>query len=190
MREAGETGETVVEGFDREPEWRPEAIVQRWSEEETEIGEPSGVEYGEVVVPGAESLLETTPLAYLPPASWLAGPEPWSDTALFSESDVRLGRVPPPELVARELGERTQTGREVTAKRWPSDWYARRFESSQESDSDGEPQLASEVSRSTVERVRELVRTEGITSVPSVLGRLQLSPEYAEAVSEIVAECS
>jgi len=108
----------------------------------------------------------------------------------LTESDVRLGRVPPPELVARELGERTQTGREVTAKRWPSDWYARRFESSQQSDSDGEPQLASEVSRSTVERVRELVRAEGITSVPSVLGRLQLSPEYAETVSEIVAECS
>ena len=190
VREAGEPGETVVEGFDREPEWRPEAIVQKWSDEETEIGEPSGVEYGEVVVPGAESVLETTPLDYLPPASWLAGPEPWSGTELFSESDVRLGRVPPPELVARELGERTQTGREVTAKRWPSDWYARRFESSQESDSDGEPQLASEVSRSTVERVRELVRTEGITSVPSVLGRLQLSPEYAETVSEIVAECS
>ena len=108
----------------------------------------------------------------------------------MSEADVRRGGGPPREVVARELVERTETGGEVTAKRWPSDWYARRFESSQESESDGEPQLAREVSRSTGERVRELVRTEGITSVPSVLGRLQLSPEYAETVSEIVAECS
>jgi hypothetical protein len=57
-------------------------------------------------------------------------------------------------------------------------------EPERESDGDGEPQLASEVSRS----IEELVRTEGLTSVPAVLGRLGLSPEYREEVAEVVAE--
>ena len=181
VREAGEPGETVVEGFDREPSWSPESVVQKWSDEETVIGEPSGVEYGEIVVPGAESILETTPLNYLPPASWLAGPEPWRDTDLFSESDVRLGLVPPPELLARELTERTQTGREVTPKKWPSDWYARRYE---RADDDGE--LADGLDDSAREAIDELVRVDGITSVPSVLGRLGIDPDRADEVREVV----
>jgi len=193
VREPGEAAEVTIEGFEREPEWSPESVIQRWSDEETVIGEPSGVEYGEVVVPGAESILETTPLEYLPPPETVAGPEPWRESSLLEESDVRLGLVPPPELIARELVERTRSGREVTAKRWESDWYERRFgesSSTAEPDGDGESQLASGISRSTVERVRELVRTESITSVPSVLGRLEISPEYRGEVAEIVAECS
>jgi hypothetical protein len=186
VREAGEPGETVVEGFDRPPEWSPESVVQKWSDEETVIGEPSGVEYGEIVVPGAESILETTPLNYLPPASWLAGPEPWRDTDLFSESDVRLGLVPPPELLARELAERTQTGREVTPKKWPSDWYARRYERADDTDDE----LADGLDDSTREAIAELVKVDGITSVPSVLGRLGIDPDRADEVQEVVKKSS
>jgi hypothetical protein len=177
----------VVEGFDRPPEWSPESVVQKWSDEEMVIGEPSGVDYGEIVVPGAESILETTPFDRLPGPSVLEGPEPWRDTDLFSESDVRLGLVPPPELVARELVERTQTGREVTPKKWPSDWYARRYE---RADDDLNDEAADGLDDSMREAIAELVRTEGLTSVPSVLGRLQIDPDRADEVSEVVKQAS
>jgi len=186
VRDLGEPGETVVEGFDRPPQWRPEAVVQTATGEESEIGSPGGTAYGQIVVPGAESIIETTSLSHLPPPSVLEGPEPWRETKLFDESDVRLGRVPPPELVAREVAESVQSDRRVTAKEWRSNWYAARFERSGESDSDGEPQLASGISRSTVERVRELVRTGGIASVPSVLGRLGIDPSKKEMVKSVV----
>jgi len=175
-------GETTTEGFDRPPEWSPEAVVQTASGEETEIGSPGGTAYGEIVVEGAESITERSPLPYLPPPSVLEGPEPWRGTDLFDESDVRLGLVPPPEMVAREMAESVQSDRRVTAKEWRSDWYAVRFG---ESDGDGEPQLASEVSRS----IEEVVRTEGVTSIPAVLGRLGIDPSHREAVASVVEEC-
>jgi len=178
-------GETVTEGFDRPPEWSPEAVVQTASGEETEIGSPGGVEYGEVAVSGAGSITERSALPYLPPPSVLEGPEPWRGTSLFTEADVREGRVPPPELVARETAEAMQTGRRVTRKEWSPEWYAERFERSEESDGDGEPQLASEVSRS----IEELVRTEGVTSIPAVLGRLGIDPSLREEVAAVLDEC-
>jgi Putative rep protein (DUF1424). len=91
IRERGEPGEVTVDGFDREPSWEPEAVVQTASGEETEIGSPGGTAYGEIVVEGAESITATTPLPYLPPPEVLSGPEPWEGTDLFDESDVRLG---------------------------------------------------------------------------------------------------
>jgi hypothetical protein len=235
VREAGEPGETVVEGFDRPPEWSPESVIQKWSDEEMVIGEPSGVDYGQIVVPGAESILETTPLDHLPDPSVLEGPEPWSDgwvvvpdvpipdeglegasettwaehvrqtrpsdkwrvrdgvTEMLSgqspgwltETVVRLGLVPPPELLARELAERTQTGREVTPKKWPSDWYARRYERADDDD-----ELADGLDDSTREAIDDLVRVDGITSVPSVLGRLGIDPDRADEVREVVRESS
>jgi hypothetical protein len=172
--------ETTAEGFDRPPEWSPEAVVQTASGEETEIGSPGGTAYGEVVVPGAESAVRKSALPYLPPPGVLEGPEPWKGTELFEESDVRLGLVPPPEVVARERAE-SRPSRLVSAKEWRSDWYAARFG---ESDGDGEPQLASEVSRS----IEELVRVEGVTSIPAVLGRLGIDPSHREEVEEVVAE--
>ena len=171
------------EGFDRPPEWSPEAVVQTASGEETEIGSPGGTAYGEVVVEGSDSITERSPLPYLPPPSVLEGPEPWKGTDLFDESDVRLGLVPPPELVARETAETVRSDRRVTCKEWRSDWYAARFERSGESDVDCEPQLASGVSRS----IEELVRVEGVESVPAVLGRLGIDPEKREAVAAVVS---
>ena len=186
VRERGEPGEVETEGFDRPPEWEPEAVVQTGSGEETEIGSPGGTAYGEIVVEGAESITERSPLPYLPPPSLLEGPEPWRETDLFDESDVRLGRVPPPELVAREVAESVETGRRVTPKEWRSDWYARRFERESESAAtDAEPEL----SQRDRERVEELVRVQGVESVPAVLGRLGIDPAHREAVASVVADC-
>jgi hypothetical protein len=182
VRDRGETAEVEVEGFDRDPEWVPEAVVQTSSGEETEIGSPGGTAYGEVVVEGAESITSRSPLPYLPPPSALEGPEPWEGTDLFSESDVRLGLVPPPEMVAREVAESVQPDRGVTPKEWPSDWYASRFGS--EAGGGGELEL----SRCDRDRVVELVEVEGVESVPSLLGRLGIDPSRRGEVAEIVAD--
>ena len=92
--------------------------------------------------------------------------------------------MPPPELVARETVEVVRSDRRVTPKRWESTWYADRFERSEESVGECERQLPSEVSRS----IEELVRTEGVTSVPAVLGRLGIDPAHREAVASMVAD--
>ena len=179
---AAEAAERRKEAFDRSPEWKPEAVVQTASGEATEIGSPGGTAYGEIVVEGAESITERSPLPYLPPPSALEGPEPWKGADLFDESDVRLGLVPPPELVAREVAESVQSGRRVTPKEWRSDWYAARFGRSDESGGDCERQLPSEVSRSIV----ELVEVEGVRSVPSVMGRLGIDPSQREEVESVI----
>jgi hypothetical protein len=183
VRDAGEPGETTVDGFDRPPSWEPEAVVQTASGEETEIGSPGGTAYGEIVVPGAESATEKSVLPYLPPPSSLEGPEPWEETDLFTETEVRLGKVPPPEVVAREVAETVHADRRPTPKEWRSDWYAERFGPEPESEVDCESQLASGVSRT----IEELVRTEEVESVPSILGRLGIDPSHREEVEEIVA---
>ena len=81
--------------------------------------------------------------------------------------------------MARELAEVTQSDRRVTSKQWGVDWYAKRFEC--ESDGDG-----MQLEESVVESVRELVRTDGVTSVPSVMGRLGIDPSAMGEVTEIV----
>ena len=191
VREAGEPGETTIDGFDRPPEWRPEAVVQTWSDEETEIGSPGGTAYGTIVVEGTESALSNSVLEYLPRPETVAGPEPWRETDLFDESDVRLGLVPPPEMVAREVAEHMQTGRRVTPKRWSSTWYADRFGDDADRGDRAEcvDELGDDAPPVDVAAVRELVRC-GTTSVPSVLGELQIDPTHREAVADVVAECS
>ena len=178
LEESGDEWESI--GFDRPRSWSPDAVVKTAADEVTEIGSPGGTAYAEIVVEGAESVVNTSSLPYLPPPEVVAGPEPWTETEVFTEAEVRAGEIPPPELVARELAEMTQADRRVTPKRWDTDWYADRFE--RESDSDCEPQLASGISRSIV----ELVRTEGITSVPSVMGQLGIDPSVEGEVREVV----
>ena len=175
--------ERTTEGFDRDPRWKPEAVVQTASGEETDIGSPGGTEYGEIVVEGAESITATTPLPYLPPPDTLEGPEPWTDTDLFTESDVRLGLVPPPELVSREIVETTRDGRRITPKNWCSDWYAGRFESPEPGEG---PDDAPELSERERERVEEMVRVDHVESVPAVLGRLGIDPSRRAAVEDVV----
>lgn len=166
----------------RAPEWRPESIVETYADEEHQIGAPSGVEYARVVVEGTETVMGKTDWPYLPPASRLEGPEPWLESGLFTESDVRSGLVPPPEIVAREWGETLDPARRPSAKEWSADWYAERFEIGDHDLDDG-PTV--DVDREAVLRV---ARLDGVTSVPSVLGRLGLSPDLADDVAAVLSD--
>ena len=169
----------IRESFEREPQWQPDAIVRQWSGEETAIGSPGGTVFTEVVVEGAGSISEKCDLSYLPRVSVVDGPEPWRRTDLFSEADVREGRVPPPELVAREWAETVQTGRRVTPKEWHRDWYTRRFEQ----ECDVSVPVLSESER---DRVLELYRNEGVESGPAICGRLQIDPSKVGVVEAVV----
>ena len=172
--------EPIHEAFEREPQWEPDAVVRTWGDgEETAIGSPGGAVYAEVVVEGYGSITDQCDLPYLPQSSVFEGPEPWENTDVFDESDVRAGRVPPPELVAREWAESLQSGRRVTPKQWSDSWYADRFEQ------DHGPTLTELEEK----RVRELVRVEGVESVPSICGRLQLDPSKTELVEALVSGC-
>jgi hypothetical protein len=95
--------ERAVESFERPPQWSPDAVVRRAAGEESPIGTPGGVDYGEVVVEGVGSIFDKVGRQLLP--EWLEGPEPWTD-APVSESAVRSGELPPPELVRKEYAER------------------------------------------------------------------------------------
>jgi hypothetical protein len=61
------------ESFTRPPSWRPEAIVQQQTGEETVIGTPGGVDYAEVVVEGVDAI---SPERLVDP-DILRGPKPW-----------------------------------------------------------------------------------------------------------------
>jgi hypothetical protein len=95
--------ERTVESFERPPSWAPDAIVKRSSGEESLIGTPGGVDYGEVVLEGVGSIFDRLGRQLLP--EWLEGPEPWESSPL-TEREVRSGEVPPPELVHEEYAER------------------------------------------------------------------------------------
>jgi len=99
--------ETIRESFSRDPQWRPDAVVQAWSDDDegTPIGSPGGTRFGRVVVEGHGSIRDRCGLDRLPPAYRFDGPEPWNNEIPFDESDVRSGRCPPPELVKRERQE-------------------------------------------------------------------------------------
>ena len=163
VREPGEAGETVTEGFDRGPTWRPEAVVQKWSDEETEIGSPSGVKYGRVAL--REDRRRALGLRCSLCGEYVFRPDhPEPDSKHFefhlkSEHKDEIG----PDAAYDEyvIGE--------------DDEYV--------VGEDGESRL-SECDR---ERVEELVRTEGVTSVPSVMGRLGIDPSRREAVADAVA---
>ena len=127
-RDAPEQREVI----DRVPQWSPEAVVRLRSGDETPIGEPSGVDYGEVIVEGADAI---APEKLVNPDK-LRGPEPWKivrrcdkcrerlvhrgngpvarcecgqreppRSIPFTEQEVRSGEVPPPELIEQQLYE-------------------------------------------------------------------------------------
>ena len=166
------------DGFEREPEWAPDAVVQLSTEEETEIGSPGGTTYGTIVVEGTGSIMDQTDLPYLPRPAILKGPEPWQNTSLFDESDVRAGRVPPPELVAREWSETVHANGRVTPKQWSGSWYTDRFERQ----SSPEPALGE---RERV-AIKELVETTGETSPISIAGQLMLPPSALDEIQSTV----
>jgi hypothetical protein len=190
-REAARVEESVGGGpvesasFRRPATWEPVSVVRVWSEEEESIGAPGGVEYAEVVVEGAGAAVEKVPdrLLPLPPVRWLEGPEPWERSPV-EESDVRDGLLPPPEIIAREERERYNRER-ITPKEWPADWYARRFEESEEpveEESEESEVGRDELSQSQRAAVIQLVENESPASAVEVVGKLQLPPSAVEEV--------
>jgi hypothetical protein len=172
--------ESTSGGFDREPRWGPESIVQLDEDEEESIGAPGGVDYGQVQLEGARSITGQLPVDHLPPADVLEGPEPWScpdAPSWVTETAVRSGELPPPELLHREQSELVVPNSHITRKQWSDNWYDEQYGTVQ-----SEPDALTNHQR---DRVRELVRLEGTTSTPAVLGKLGLSPELADAVNEL-----
>jgi hypothetical protein len=161
------------DGFDREPEWSPDAVVQLSTEDVTEIGSPGAAVYGEIVVAGTGSIMDKTDFPHLPRPASLEGPKPW-ENSFVDESDVRAGRVPPPELIAREWAETIHQNRRVTPKQWSDSWFADRFETT----SSPEPELGE---RERV-AIKELVEVTGETSPVSIAGRLMLPPEALDEI--------
>jgi len=163
------------DGFDREPEWSPDAVVQRSKDEDevTEIGSPGGTAYGKIVVEGAGSIMDRTDWPHLPRPASLEGPRPW-ENSFVDESDVRAGRVPPPELIAREWSETIHQNRRVTPKQWSDGWFATRFESQSSPESElGECERVA---------IKELVEATGETSPVSIAGRLMLPPSALDEI--------
>ena len=168
-----------IDTFEREPQWRADAVVRTWGEgEETPIGPPGGTVYGEIVVEGNDSIIGQCDLSRLPNVTELEGPEPWENSQMITESDVRDGRVPPPELVSREWAETVQSGRRVTAKQWSTNWYADRYERS--------PSRSPDLTESEFARIREFVKTTGETSIPSICGSLNIDPSHKDAVESVL----
>jgi len=165
------------DGFDREPEWSPDAVVQLSTEDETEIGSPGAAVYGEIVVEGTGSIMDKTDFPHLPRPASLEGPKPW-ENSFVDESDVRAGRVPPPELIAREWAETVHPNRRVTPKQWSDSWYTTRFERQ----SSPEPKLGE---RERV-AIKELVDTTGETSPISIAGQLMLPPSALDEIRSTV----
>jgi len=165
------------DGFDREPEWSPDAVVQLSTEDETEIGSPGAAVYGEIVVEGTGSIMDKTDFPHLPRPASLEGPKPW-ENLFVDESDVRAGRVPPPELIAREWAETVHPNRRVTPKQWSDSWYTTRFERQ----SSPEPKLGE---RERV-AIKELVDTTGETSPISIAGQLMLPPSALDEIRSTV----
>jgi len=110
------------ESVDRPPSWRPEAIVQQQTGEETVIGSPGGVDYAELVEEGADAI----------PPEKLIDP----DKLRTPEPEVDPTEYPPPELIDRQLAE-IHHGDPITAKEWSGDWHAERYGESDEAAADG-----------------------------------------------------
>ena len=182
-------------GFEREPEWRPEAVVHRDSDdEESAVGSPGGVEYGEVVREGEGSAFrrieETVGAGHLPPPAVFEGPEPWrSGPEWLTEEAVRSGAVPPPEVVAREWAEIRPSKPGPARKAWPADWYARRFGTADDAGGDGDDAAAVLTERERA-AARRLVESEGATDPVRVAGRLGVDPEKLEGVEAVVASAA
>ena len=175
-------------GFRRPPTWEPVSVVKRWTDDESALGAPGGVEYDELVVEGAGSIESKLPDRYLlgdepapggvrlPQPEWLEGPEPWERHPV-DESDVRDGTLPPPELVSREHAEHAHN-RRITRKEWVDDWYARRFE---HDGADGDD-VRDGLDESQRAAVIQLVESESVSSAAEVVGKLQLPPSAVEEV--------
>jgi DNA-directed RNA polymerase subunit RPC12/RpoP len=157
------------ESVDRPPSWRPEAIVQQQTGEETVIGSPGGVAYAELVEEGVGAI----PPEKLVDPDILRDPRPWErrrgcarcgsevvhtasdptavcdecgrecgppDPLPFTKGEIRSGEVPPPELIDRQLSE-IHHGDRLTPKEWSDDWHRERHGDPDGTDDDADGPL-------------------------------------------------
>jgi hypothetical protein len=155
-------GEEIRDGFERPAEWEAEAVVQKATGEESVLGSPGGVGYGEVVVEGADAI---PPEKLIPPAE-LRTPNPSVDPTEY----------PPPELVERQLGE-IHRGDPVTAKRWSEDWHAERY-----GDGAGEESVAEGLDRDAVRRYAENSPGASVVEIMASTGAPPSARPFVESV--------
>lgn len=166
----------VRDHFQREPEWRPEAIVQAWDDDDdgTPLGSPGGTAFGEVVRQDAVAAeigyeCEICGDVILRPDH----PEPDEKLArlhLKSEHKTEIGATPYDEFLI-------ESGR----VRGESDQSPER-----NSPGSGADDAPDELADADAAAVRELVRTEGMESPVAVCGRLSINPDLVEAVGDVI----
>jgi len=156
--------EEIREGFDRAPTWEAEAVVQASTGEESVLGSPGGVDYGEVVVEGVDAI---PPEKLIPPAE-LRTPNPSVDPTEY----------PPPELIERQLAE-VHRGEPVTAKRWSDDWHRERYGGGVEQ---GGGDGAEEFDRAAVRRYAENSPGASVVQIMAATGAPPSAREFVESV--------
>jgi hypothetical protein len=157
-------GEEIRDGFERAPEWEAEAVVQKATGEESVLGSPGGVDYGEVVVEGVDAI---PPEKLIPPAK-LRTPNPSVDPTEY----------PPPELIEQQLAE-IHRGDPVTAKRWSEDWHAERYGVD---DADGSG--VEEFDREAVRRYAENTPGASVVQIMAATGAPPSARSFVEDVAE------
>jgi hypothetical protein len=172
-------GSKRLEGFDRPPEWKPEAVVQTASGEETVIGSPGGTAYGEVML--LEDRRKVLGLECSICGEYVFRPDhPEPDVKHFA---FHLKSEHKDEILPDTPYDEYIVGGEESGGPEPDPEPESEPDPEPESEPDPEPELASAVRRS----IEELVEVEGVESVPAVLGRLGIDPSRREGVAEIVA---
>jgi hypothetical protein len=165
-------GEEKRGAFDRPPEWEAEAVVQKATGEESVLGSPGGVDYGEVVVEGVDAI---PPEKLIPPAE-LRTPNPSVDPTEY----------PPPELIEQQLAE-VHRGDPLTAKRWSEEWHAERYDADADADADAAADAAEEleeVDRAAVRRYAENSPGASVVEVMAATGAPPSAREFVESVVE------
>jgi hypothetical protein len=157
-------GEEIREGFERPPTWEAEAVVQKATGEESVLGSPGGVEYGEVIVEGADAI----PPEKLIPPDELRTPNPSVDPTEY----------PPPELIEKQLAE-IHRGDPLTAKKWREDWHAERYGDDPEEDGGGVEEI-------DVGAVEEYAERHPDATAPAVMGALGIPPSKRSAVEAVL----
>jgi hypothetical protein len=157
-------------------------VVQTASGEETAVGSPGGVEYGEVVFRSRrreELGLECSicgEYVFRPDH-----PEPDMKHFAFHLKSEHKDEIGPGASYESYVVDDDESDRSGAGSDRSGDGPGR--SGGVESAAADEPELSERDRR----RVDELVRTEGVESVPAILGRLGMDPSQREAVGRVVA---
>jgi len=163
-------------GFERQPQWRADAIVQAWDDDDdgTPLGAPGGAEFGEVV--RQDAVAEKVGHQCTICDDVILRPD-------HPEPDAKLARLHLKRHHRGELGSAPYEDYLIEAGATADGEPLERNSPGGGDDTDpAEPQLAD----SEKEKVAELVRTESISSPVAVCGRLSINPDLLEAVADVI----